>query len=119
MNELEQWMANGHRCPASETLFSYATSVDVREGADDAHPSTVKDLRSCFLLVDQCPMLRGKIMRVAGVSRQWAEVISFWDDLFVIYDLENPDWRDREGKAPQTEKMLKTLIGADDADSSN
>lgn len=104
------WLATGERCPASETIFTYCTGTDALSDQGEGYPATLDDLRRCRLLLDSCPELRSCLPRVAHLSRTWAELVSFWDDLCMIHDLEDPEWRTAAGKAPKTRKMLIFII---------
>lgn len=106
----QEWMATGERCRASETLFTYCTGVDALGDFGDAYPESLADLRRCRLLIEQCPELRSKMKRLGFISREWAELISFWDDLCTIHDLEAPDWRKRSTGARRTKKMLFNIL---------
>lgn len=113
MNPLDQaklWLVIGERCDASETIFSVCSGSAGNDVAGDDIPRTLEDLRRCRLLLEQCPGMKSKLHRVGHLSKQWAEIISFWDDLCMVQELEDPDWRDKAGKAPKTTLMLKTII---------
>lgn len=107
----ELWLRTGERCAASETIFTYCTGVDALSDWGEGHPVTLADFRSCRLLLEQCPELRSCLPRVAHLSREWAELVNFWDDICVLQDFEDPDWREHLGRAPQAAKMLDTVIG--------
>lgn len=106
----ELWLATGERCPSVETIFTYCTGVDALSDHGERHPETLEDLRRCRLLFELCPELRSCLPRVANLSQVWADFVSFWDDLCMIHDFEDPDWRTAAGKAPKTKKMMITII---------
>lgn len=105
------WLATGERCAASETVFTYCTGVDALSDHGEGHPETLADLRRCRLLLEEfCPELRSCLPRVAHLSSTWAEFVSFWQDLCLLQDLEDPDWRLAAGKATKTLMMLRNII---------
>lgn len=107
----ELWVKNGERCAAAETIFTYCTGVDVLSDHGESLPHTMEDLRRCRLMFETVPELRSCLPRVAVLSREWAEVVNFWDDLCMLQDLEDPDWRERAGRAPQAQAMLNHFTG--------
>ena len=114
----ELWLKNGERCPAAETIFTHCTGVDVLSDRGEDLPRTLEDLRRCRLLFETVPELRSCLPRVAHLSREWAEIVNFWDDLCLLQDVEAPDWREHSGpwRAPQTKAMLDQFIGRDAAE---
>lgn len=108
----EPWLKNGQRCRATDTIFTLCTGVDVLSGEPDV-PRTLEDLRRCRLLLDAVPELRSCLPRVAQLVA-WVEVISFWDDLCLMQDFEDPDWRIKTSRATETKAMLNRLIGVAD-----
>lgn len=104
------WLASGERCAAAETIFTYATGVDALSDWGEDHPRGLADFRRCRLLLEQCPELRGRLPRVAHLSKTWAEFIGFWDDICLLQDLEDPNWREAAGPAPQANAMITSII---------
>lgn len=109
----ELWLKNGERCAAAETIFTYCTGVDALSDHGEDLPRTLEDLRRCRLLFETAPELRSCLPRVAHLSREWSEIVNFWDDLCLLQDVEDPDWRERAGRAPQAKAMLDQFIGRD------
>jgi hypothetical protein len=107
----ELWLATGERCTASETIFTFATGVDALSDWGPGFPTNLEEFRRCRLLLEQCPELRSCLPRVANASREWAEIVNFWDDICVLQDVEDPSWREHAGKAPQARAMLAHIIG--------
>lgn len=113
MNPLDKarlWLVTGERCDASETIFAVCSGSPENEATGKGCPRTLEDLRRCRLLLEQCPEMENKLHRVGHLSKAWAEIISFWGDLCMLQDLEDPDWRVKAGKAPKTKLMLNTII---------
>lgn len=106
----EKWRAKGETCKASLTLFTYCSGIEALGSDADAFPMSVADLRRCRLLLDACPDMRPKMRRLAYVSKEWAELVSFWDDLCAIHDLEVPDWRSNPKSGRRTKKMLVIIL---------
>lgn len=106
----ETWLRIGERCPAVETIFTYCTGIDALSDHGEGMLSTLEDLRKCRLMLEMCPELRSCLPRVGHLSRQWAEIVNFWDDLCLLQDIEDPDWREQAGAAGQTQKMLDTFL---------
>lgn len=111
MRNQELWILTGERCAAAETIFTYCTGESVLGEQGEGLPRTMEDLRRCRLLFDLCPDLRSCLPRVGHLSREWANIVSFWDDLCTMQDLEDPDWKEAAGSAPQTQAMLNEFIG--------
>lgn len=110
------WIICGERCAAAETIFKYCTGEDVLSDHGEDLPRTMEDLRRCRLLFETCPELRSCLPRVGHLSRQWAEIVSFWDDLCMMQDLEDPEWREAASSAPQAQAMLNHFIGCEAAE---
>lgn len=110
LTPFQRWLANGERCAASDTIAKYCGGSLVTHSNGDPIPADVKALRRCRLLLEQCPDMTRKMQRLGNLSRAWAEIISFWGDLCMLQDLEDPDWRTSAGKAPKTTLMLNTII---------
>jgi hypothetical protein len=106
----QMWMATGERCRSSETLFTYLSGVDVLGDHGDTFPMTLSDFRRCRLLLEECPELWEKRKRLGFVCKEWAELVSFWDDLCMMHDLESPEWRSKSTAARRTKKMLVTIL---------
>lgn len=106
------WLATGLRCPASNAVFTYCSGEDAMDGQEDRPPRTVADLRRIRLLLEAVPDLKSCLPRVANLSREWAELVSFWDDICMMHDLEDPHWRKALSAAPETRKMLDMMNGA-------
>lgn len=111
----ELWLRTGERCAAVETIFTYCTGTDALSDAGEGLPLTVEDLRRCRLLFEMVPELRSCLPRVGHLGREWAEIVSFWDDLCLLQEIEDPDWQQGAGSAPQTQKMLDSFTGRDPA----
>lgn len=109
----ELWLKTGERCAAAETIFTYTTGTDALSDHGEALPATMEDLRRCRLLIEACPELRANFARVAHLGRQWSEIVNFWDDLCLLQDVEDPNWRETASRARQTQKMLNTFIGCE------
>jgi len=105
-----KWLASGDTCPASKSLFTYCSGIDILGDEPDAFPKTVEEFRSCRLLLEACPEIKCKMRRIGYVSKEWAELVSFWDDLCMIHDLEVPDWRSGHKSARRTKKMLVIIL---------
>lgn len=104
------WLTTGERCAAAETIVTYTTNVDCLSDWGEGHPETLEDFRRCRLLLEQCPELRARLPRVAHLSQTWAEFIGFWDDICLLQDLEDPNWREAAGPAPQANAMITSII---------
>lgn len=106
----ELWLKTGERCPAAETIFTYTTGTDALSDHGEGVISNMEDLRRCRLLLEMCPELRPCLSRVAHLSRQWAEIVNFWDDLCLLQDIEDPEWREHAGRAKQAQRMLNGFL---------
>lgn len=112
-NQLKAWESSCPSCPPVWTILAYCTAVECTPPPKDVAPETIEEFRSCRLLLEHFPEARGNFRRLTYLSQRWADLVSFWDDLCMIQDLEQPDWRDwREKKcqSPKTKKMLQTII---------
>lgn len=108
----ELWLKIGDRCRAADTIFTLCTGINALDAEPDV-PRTLEDLRRCRLLLEAAPELRSCLPRVAQLV-EWVEVVSFWDDLCLMQDFEDPDWRIKTGRASETKAMLNRLIGIAD-----
>lgn len=112
----ELWLRTGERCPAAETIFTYCTGENALSDHGEDLPRTMEDLRRCRLMFEMAPELRSCLPRVGHLSREWAEIVNFCEDLCLLQDVEDPDWREAAGKAPQAQAMLNQFIGRDAAE---
>jgi hypothetical protein len=106
----QMWIATGERCRSSETLFTYLSGVDVLGDHGDTFPMDLADLRRCRLVIEQCPELWVKKKRLGYIGKEWAELVSFWDDLCMMHDLESPEWRTKPSAARRTKKMIINIL---------
>lgn len=95
----------------SRTLFNYLSGAGQYDV--ESHPQSLEDIRQCRLLLEQQPHLAKRLSEIAHLSREWAAVSAFWEDLCIMQDLEDPDWRTKAGKARETQTMLNTIINQD------
>jgi len=109
LTPLQRWLAHGERCASSDTIAKYCGGSCVPSNVEEPPPADLKALRRCRLLLEQCPEMLPKFKRVGHLSPVWAEVVSFWGDLCMLQDLEDPSWREVAGKAPKTTMMLNTI----------
>lgn len=107
----EAWTRSPERTKASDTLFSYLSGHDIRADHKDHHPTTIAELRSCRLMLEDLPHLRPKLNRMAHVNKYWLELVNFWDDLCFIHEIDDDNWRAECGKAKNAQHMLNNLIG--------
>jgi hypothetical protein len=104
------WIDKGKKCGASLTLLSYCTGRYMMQGEPYTHPKSIDEFSQCRLLLEVMPNLKSCLPRVASASLEWSEFVLFWDDLCIIHDLENPDWRISANPTPKTVKMLNSIL---------
>lgn len=102
---LTVWLLNGERGLSGNAMVGHITGV----GGATNHPLDPDDLRRCRLLVEQVPVIRAFLPRMATCSPVWARIVAHWDELCSLMDAEAPDWRKGRGSAPQTYALLQKL----------
>lgn len=109
-----QWLANGQRGLSSNQMFKHLTGIeterDERRREEVHFPYDPDDLRRCRLLLERCPELMPALPRMASCSPEWEALVVHWDDLCLTMDREAPNWRNAEGRAAETYKMMKDLL---------
>jgi hypothetical protein len=108
VNALTLWLLNGERGLSSNAMVAHIMGM----GGTADHPYDPDDLRRCRLLVEQVPLIAGCLPSMASCSPVWANIISHWDELCSLMDVEAPEWRQGNGGAPQTYALLRKLRGA-------
>ncbi len=96
--------------PAVATIMTYA------RGATLAKPIEIRsaaDLCAVRRYLAE-PSARSTFPRVANASDTWRQIVTFWDDICLIHDLEAPDWPARHSPAPQAMAMIKTYQPQDE-----
>lgn len=112
-SQIEQWRKTCPVSPEALTILSCITGVSLEPIPSIAAPKTIEQFRSCRMVLEFFPESNHRFKLMANISQQWADLISFWDDLCVMQDLEQPDWRDWQGnpcKSPKTKLMLNTIV---------
>lgn len=107
------WLKSGERCPASNTLYDYALA-DLTSDVP-AYPRNAEDLRRCRLLLEKVPALQANLQRVAKAGLEWAQFVSFWNDLCLVQDIESPNWRKAVKADKNTNMMIDSFIEASTA----
>lgn len=107
-----RWLAVGERGCSSDAMFLALTGlkpVDMTVEAT-AYPHDPDDLSRCRLLLEQVPELASKLEAVADISPIWSRLAASWDALCATMDRESPQWRAGKGAAPETYRLMKTLL---------
>lgn len=71
------WFANGRVGCSSSFMATYLTTGK----GDGSYPHDPDDLNRCLLLLEAVPELRDHLPKLAGVSKQWKELVENWDAL--------------------------------------
>lgn len=102
------WLANGERGMSSDAIVQRATGVRVGDsfGSCPAIPYDPSDSRRCMLLIQSYPILRSILPEMSAVSVQWANIVSHWDELESLYNLEKDN---SNGTAPRLYRRLREL----------
>jgi hypothetical protein len=100
---LFRWLMHGQRGLSSEAMVAYITGT----GGSADHPYDPSDLGRCRLLVEQVPIIRMNLKRMADCSPVWAQIIAHWDELCSLMDEEAPEWRRGVGGAPMCYALLR------------
>lgn len=94
-----KWLLGLDRGQSSETLFSMATGLDLRNGRQIALPHDADDFQRCVLLATTCSEVADflsssnrteKVIKYIGddknVSSRWNNLIAHWDVLTTMDD---------------------------------
>jgi len=110
---LIEWLASGDRGLSSDQIVTSLCGLDARSKSfRDDHPSYPRDpddLARCLKLLDAVPALNQNFHRMALVSKEWAALVAFWDDLVAVMILEAPRFR-TQGRAPKTYALMKAAL---------
>lgn len=107
------WLASGERGVSSNTMFTVLTGVDALGYWHKDVPSDPADMRRCLLLLDQCPEMKPELHRMAKVSKAWAGLVQYWDQITVTMLEEWGDIRSpkKGASAPRTYELIKLATG--------
>ena len=108
--QTERWLAEREREACVKTIIAYATATQIIDEPDERYPTTVAEFEACRRMLEELPDMQSCLPRVANSSAAWGELVSFWDDLTLLHEIEAPNWRHEAAPAPQTEAMLDTII---------
>lgn len=107
-----QWLATGEQDQSALAIFDATVEAGVAD-ADrrGAYPHDPDDLRRCRLLLEQVPEAQaGFDVRMREVSLAWQSLAMRWPDLCVTMDDEAPEWRSRLGTAPETYRLMRSIL---------
>lgn len=77
-----EWLANGEKNPASETLAMWlAFGVRKLVAGHPPHPRTPSDFDRCLGLLAECPELRERLPHLSTLSPAWAALGANWREL--------------------------------------
>lgn len=115
--EAVRWLASGQRGLSSESIFQHLTGIQVLKDRWQSEfprtPSDPDDMRRCRLLLEQVPELEPLFRRrMASASKPRAALVQRWDEICTCMDTETPEWRDGKGRAPETYRLMKQVLGA-------
>lgn len=103
------WLETGDRGLSSETIFYYMTKMPIIEADDISHPHDASDLARCRLLLEAVPEFEARKEELGSISNHWRALMNHWPMLCMTMDKESPNWRKREGSAPDTYKLMNSL----------
>lgn len=103
-----EWLATGHRGASSESMVHRFTGLSTLKPG--AYPSDPADLRRCRLLLEQVPEFLPMLPLMADVSPAWAGLVKNWTALCDRMDAESPRWREGEGTAPETFRLMRLAL---------
>jgi hypothetical protein len=108
------WLAIGEQGNSSSALFFHLSNVQQREpnqSSSTSYPHDANDFRRCRLMLEQVPELIAPFLTSpCQLSPTWNDIWSHWTTLCATMDCEHPEWRTREGRAPQTTAMLRQVV---------
>jgi len=105
-----EWLANGERSVASETIFQHLTGIPINRDRI-SHPRDAADFRRCQLLLEQVPEFYDRLREMEGLSTAWSRLVNSWSYLEDLLVREAPDWRDQRGIAPALNECLAEMVG--------
>lgn len=104
------WLTHGDKSRAGKAMFSALLGFPVGDRYRDSYPYYPEELGDCRRLLEQVPELAPRLGEMANVSREWAALVSKWDELCALMDDEAPAWRDRVGDSPKTHALMLRCI---------
>lgn len=104
------WLASGSRGRSSNTMFTVLTGVDALGDSGKSHPHDPDDLDRCLRLLEAVPELRPLLPKMAGVSPEWAALISNWAEIERSHlDEVGLGWT-KARSAPRTYDLMRKTI---------
>ena len=103
------WLAGGNRGISSNSIVQHLTGVPAcRYGIDIPHDPD--DLDRCLQLLDEVPLLRCLLPKMATASPEWAELIERWNEIEESH-LNEVGLRWTKAKsAPKTYALMRSVI---------
>jgi hypothetical protein len=108
--QLIDWLANGERGISSNTMVQHLTGIKTLRGFRGSHPLDPDDMTRCRYLIEDVPEIAEAFPRMATCSPEWAALVEHWQEICDLMDREAPKWRDNQGSAPQTYKLMEQLF---------
>jgi hypothetical protein len=112
-DEAREWMKNGERDTASETLFSVLTNLPLIGKHKYTEPQDIKSFRCCQLLIESVPEVKGNFHQMTLISPAWSRLVDRWKKIKRTIEEEAPQWRESKGRAPRTSSLIQGIFSDD------
>lgn len=106
-----KWLATGSRGVSSNTMFQTLIGFNALKGSHGSHPHDPDDLDRCLKLLEAVPSLKPRIGEMASVSKQWAALVSRWDEIVESHINEVGIGWTKADQATKTYKLMKEVLG--------
>jgi hypothetical protein len=102
-----KWWRNGEQGTNSKAIFERMTGFPVTGTWGMGYPSDPDDLRRCRLLLDAVPEFSARLVEMAEVGSEWAELVAIWPSLCSKMDDEI---RKHGSRCPVTFLLMQEAI---------
>lgn len=106
---LVKWLTSEDVGASSLFLLSTLRPTMAAE-VDYAHPYDLGDFSRCVKLLEAEPALRSDLHLVAATSQAWANLVSNFEMIETLLNVENPDWRVNYKRCKKTSELITKCI---------
>lgn len=101
------WIAGHDTGVSSKTIWATMMGVKPRWSS---HPHDAADLGRCLRLLEVIPEWIPRMPEMRAVSREWAAILTHWDELAALMEEEVGIDLTKGDRAPRTYARMKEII---------
>lgn len=108
-----EWIFGDDTGLSSKAICAHMLGISIGDRYNrQCHPWDPSDLGRCLRLLEKFPEWKDRMPEMAGLSKEWCNLIAHWDELSIQMENEvGIDWK-KARSAPETYRMMKAIIGS-------